>query len=751
MEKDIKIKKFILYLNKIGLLTEEDNQLFLNNIYQLFKNNVNSNGNSLDKQINQKYLEENIIKALLSFLNSLTEEKNKIISLNIYKNFLSEENNLSNKKGLKIYKLYQKLKIRIFFKKWLILTNNLTNNNNKYKPLLNDILEETNNNTISYNISNVHNPSSTKNLTYTYTINNNSYNSSYNISPKNIPNNNLNNSNHIINLKTNNNKYINPTRNHEYNLNALNINGKLIDSKTNKTINSINKIMDNKKSYTFTNDYSFYNNNNKESQKEKKNNFDYYRNKLLSGGAQLFNKKGNITKKNKNKLNLKLKAHFEYLGNLSKSQKDHKLIREKTTEYIKEEEELKNNCTFKPKINNYKTPKAPINKIKYNNILRTEQLYLDNQKRMAKRNEEILIRDNKISKENTFKPKFISSSVKKLKRNFSLRLFKYNKLKEEKLNKIINTIETDFNSIYTFSPKLNLSYNNKNLYNSNSNDNNNDNNNNINTEKNPKKTKIPAYQRLYNDNKEKMIRQEERKNQVMEDILIKANNPINYNNLNDNNNNLIKSVDYQKLEELYNDYKKKKIKIKEKQEHIDNEIGITFNPILINGEKYANKIEPNFLEREKKFVENQKNRIEAYRNYLIKERERNKKEFSGDKKIIIKNVVDRLYKEGLEKVLIRNNTKPNIFSKNYSKNEKKEYDGNETIYVNQSILKIESIKSDKNKNLLSGEIKMGNSNDSNSNLIKTNIKTSIGTNDNLSLSKDNNNLVEQLPLMMNSK
>ena len=38
----------------------------------------------------------------------------------------------------------------------------------------------------------------------------------------------------------------------------------------------------------------------------------------------------------------------------------------------------------------------------------------------------VIIRDNKISKENTFQPKFVSSSVKKIKKNFSLRQYNFN-------------------------------------------------------------------------------------------------------------------------------------------------------------------------------------------------------------------------------------------------------------------------------------------------------------------------------------
>ena len=724
---DIKIKKFVRHLNKIGILTEADNPQFLNNFYELGTNNFNmSEILSTNIEISEKYFQENLSNTLTLFLNSLTEEKKKIVALNIYKNYILEINSSLSEKGYKLYKLYKKFKIGFFFKKWFVLTKSMST----FKTISKirdkkDSLEDTNNNTynntISYNVSNIQNKYG-KNIPNV----NNSYNSSYNYSPSNGIKKNKS-SDIIVNLKNNN-----LTRNHQYDLNI----GKLIDSNQKK-----NK--DNTKSYTFTNDYSPYNN-----KKEKQTNYEYYKKDLISSkGNQLFNKKINLNKNSHNKLNLKLKAHFEYLGNLSKY-KNHKLIPEKTTEYIKEQEELKNNCTFKPKINKYKTPKASTKKIYYDNnsILRTEKLYLDNQKRMARRDADILLRDNKLSKETTFKPNLISSSVKKIQKNFSLRLENFNKLKEEKMKKMMKSLETDYNSVYTFSPTVNSTYNNINHK---------TNNSNTNLNSNSKGNKVSAFQRLYNDNKEKLLRLEERKNQAMEEILYKANNPITNNKLNLNlseNNYMSKSVDYQKIEELYNDYKKKKIKIKQKQKNLDNEKGITFNPLLVNGEKYLDKVEPNFFEREKKFVENQRNHIEAYKNFLIKEKEKYFKRYSEDKKIIIKNVVDRLYKDGLEKYMIRNNTKPNIHTKNYYlKNESKEYDGNETVYVNQSILNVDSIantvKNKNSKNILFPDLKTSNE----SNLIKSNVKTSMKTSDNLSSSKDNLNIVEQLPLIMDSK
>ena len=128
---------------------------------------------------------------------------------------------------------------------------------------------------------------------------------------------------------------------------------------------------------------------------------------------------------------------------------------------------------------------------------------------------------------------------------------------------------------------------------------------------------------------------------------------------------------------------------------------MTFNPLLINGNKYLDKIDRNFYKREKKFMQNQRNHIEAYQNYLDKEKEKyfNKK-FSENKKTIVKNVVDRLYKDGLEKTLVKNNTKPNIFSKNYYRNDSKEdCDNNETIFANKSVINTDILnKMNNNKN-----------------------------------------------------
>ena len=227
MENEIigkKLFNFIIYLNEIGLLPEGDNKIFQNYFQTKEKT---------DYDLDEKYIEENIINALNSFLNSLSEEKNKEISLNIYKKYILEKQNLLSQKGKILWALYKKLKIEIFLKKWFIISINNKSSNKQYK----NELEEANNNTISFNISKIQNKNK-------YSINNNSYNSSYNFSPKNKTHSNQ----ELKDLKHN-------TRNHEYSLNILNLGEKLIESKSNQNKTST-KIIYNDKSYTFTNDYN---------------------------------------------------------------------------------------------------------------------------------------------------------------------------------------------------------------------------------------------------------------------------------------------------------------------------------------------------------------------------------------------------------------------------------------------------------------------------------------------------------------
>ena len=592
MENDIinnKLKRYIYYLNKIGLISEEDNFQITNIFFQLGKVYKNTNQFLLTNlDFIRKYFKENIIQTITLFLNSLTAEKNAKISLNIYQNYIDKEQLLNIEKAYTINKIFRTLQIKRAFQR-----------------------------------------------IYSFSKNNYSYNFLYNISP-NISDLALEHSPNVLKIPFFTRKV---ESNERIKLSNL---GRLIESNS-QIVNTqgdnrtISKISDVGVNCTFSNEYSPFIK--KNDLYEKKINYASHKQNLFPVNdinKQLFNKR--------TELKHKLVPHFEYLGNIKKSIKSQEITKESTTEYLKEEEELKN-CTFKPKVNkSNKTPILSIKTDKINNFKRIEKLYLDNQRKVDKRTEGILLRDNKLSRENTFKPIFVSTSVKKLKNNFSIRMHKYNKIKEEKKKKLMKSIETDFNVIYTFSPKLNKNHYQK--------------NNNINKNK-----KIPAYERLYNKNKNKYLKRK----------IDEAN--INNKSLSLNN----KSVDFQKIQKLYEEYKLLKQKRNKRQQMIDKERGLTFNPLLINGDKYLDKITPGFYAREKKFVEEHKNHINAYRNYLNKEKEKYFKRYSEDKKIIVQNVVNRLYNEERNKKINKN-------YRNKTENNKTNsiLDGKESIILTKS-------------------------------------------------------------------
>ena len=614
---NIKLKKFIYYLNKIGLIPEEDNFKINNIFFQLRKLYINTNQILASNfELVQKYFNETIIKTLSLFFDSLTPEKNSKISLNIYKNYLEKEKLLSIEKVYAINKLFRTLQLKRAFKK-----------------------------------------------IYFYSKNNYGFNFLYNISP-NVSNNALDNS---PNLK----RIPNFTRNMDNNsrIRLSNI-GRMIESSSqiintlgeNKTLSKTSDLGIN---CTFTNEYSPFIKNNDSIEKNsppKKINYASHKQNLFSiknkYNNQIFNKRSD--------LKLKFTPHFQILGNNTKSIESQEITKENTTEFVNEQKELKN-CTFKPKIN--KTHILTIKTDKINNKKRIEKLYLDNQRNLDKRTESILLRDNKLSRETTFQPKFVSTSVKKLKKNFGLRMQRFNKIKEEKKKKLIQSIETEYNSIYTFSPKLNKSSSQK-------------------INKTTKSKKIPAYERLYNKGKYPKRKINET-NIEQKSVLL---------------NN--KSVDLQKIQKLYEQYKLLKQKRKNDQKILDKERGLTFNPLLINGNKYMDKIIPGFFEREKKFMEEHKNHINAYRNFLNKEKEKYFKRYSEDNKIIVKNVVNRLYNEEMNKKININ------YNHNKTENNKTSdnFDGKESIILTKSNKSYESLnKNEENKiknNLSNKEIQI---------------------------------------------
>ena len=598
---NIKLKKFIYYLNNIGLLPKECNCQIINIFYQL--GNIYLNTNEILKSnidyINRTF-NENIIKTLSVFLNSLTKEQNNIISLNIYHNYTNKENLLNIEKAYIFNKLFIKLKLKRAFHKIFFFSKE--NHNYNFLYSINPTLS---NNTCDY--SNYKDKIQKFKKIQIYTRN------------------------------TDNNSKIRLP--HLETLNELNT-----QNNKNNIIN-ISKLSDLGINYTFSQECSpFINQQNLYTQANTDANINHVSHKQIKFPIKI--KTINAQIKNLNKkpnLKLKLTPHFTIGKDASKENTNNNIT-----------EQGKNNCEFKTKKNKL-------------NQKRIEKLYLDNQRIMDKRAEGIILRDSKISKENTFQPNFVSTSVKKLKKNFSLRMNQFNILKEEKKIKLMKTIETENNIIYTFSPKLNVSHS-QNITNKN------------------KEKKVPVYERLYTKNKY-LKRQIEESKLESKSLSIKS-----------------KTVDYQKIQKLYEEYKLQKQKRKTKQKLLDEERGLTFNPLLINGNKYKDRITPGFLEREKKFIEEHQNHINAYRKFLNKEKEKYFKRYSKDKKIIIKNVVNRLYNEEINKKMNLNNYN-NENNYIYAKTENNNLNDNYNILTksNKNIHSLEKKERNKLKNCLSNK------------------------------------------------
>ena len=678
---DLKLSQFSKYLNDIGILSESDKTQFQKQFYDISSDIYNSDDISAnDWNVNYIYFKDIISNTLVSFINSLSEEKRKLMALNIFMKYSIKED-IIKEKLLKIIKKHYNKYLNPYFGKWkssvIILPNDLkrtsssniiTNISNYQKPIkqkyifnLNDNKENnlTNDNTIDTNNN--------------FTKNNNL---KYNNSMANL-------NSQLLNISTTHDIHNNNYNNSSYYENSIvdNIINNYTYEKKHKQIKLIELNNTYSTKYYCPNNYFNKNNSKYNSNKCIKNymnktnyniKFQYPGRYILGNSNSKKGKNYNLSASKINKVKNRVKVNLEYLNNLSKSRTEHNLIPEKTTQYIKEQEEINSFCTFKPKINKSSSFS------KYNSMSNKksiDRLYLDSKNRISRKELQALKKTNLESKENTFQPKFISSSVKKIKSNFKQRLKDFENTKKDNIKKISADLEKDHKHQYTFTPKINESYININKRNYNTNSNvskaSSQNESMI-----SKRNKIPAYKRLYNDNKDKMIRQEERVKQEMENIK-KNSSKTSENSV----------VDTRKIEELYNDYKSKKNRLKLKQEQIEKEQGITFKPELISEKKYTNKINPNFYEREKKFLEKQQQNIELYKTLLENEHNKNKKKYTQEeKKEIYNNIVTRLYKDGVQKYIQKRN-------KNNSLDDNIIMNNNEIELMNDNIKNNKNFKS----------------------------------------------------------
>ena len=702
---DLKLFRFSKYLNDIGFLSKLSTDKFHQCFYDLTSdiyNSKNASQNNID--LNFIYFKKYIISALINYIQSLTEEEQKLLALSIYNKYNSRENQI-NEKLIRIIDLYSKQQVRTCFNKWkaeiIILTNSLK------KVISSNILSNIQNSLNSkliQNIKKLNIPNENININ----INNNriinSNNSMLNINPNlnistnpDLYNNNIDNINynfHNTSINENDNNYPNNNKRKTFTetKGAYSINNYI---PSNNFLYNYNYINDNyhNDSYKYIQNYLNKANSNLHpisKQINSGNNSVYIDKTKTNTNNSHTNLSSKKTKKTKSKVNI------DYIINLSKSKTEHNIIPERTSAYIKEQEELTNFCTFKPKINKSSSFSRYWNS---SNKRPIDRLYLDSKNRIARKEMEFLKKTNLESKQNTFQPRFISSSVKRVKSDFDKRLKEFEINKKNKIQKLSQDIEEEQKQQFTFTPKINeITYNNSNKYNKrNINSLNNNNNYTISnisknstinqsmiSKNNTNSKKIPAYKRLYNENKNKLIRQEKREKEELEKI------KKNSSKISEGNNNIL---DKKKIEELYNDYKMKKTRLKIKQEEIEKEQGITFHPELISDKNYFNKINPDFYMREKIFLEKQQKNLEIYKQYL--EKETSKKNYSyEEKKDIYNNIVTRLYKNGMEKYRERNgnNNFKNTFDDNISEKEikndmffKNNFNGNESDISSQKI------------------------------------------------------------------
>ncbi len=631
---DLNLFRFSKYLNDIGILSRLNTERFQKYFHEISSNFYNlENISSSEVNMNIISIKKCLISALITYIQSLSEEDQKILALNIFEKYDKNEIKLEGKL-IKLIDIYSKYKLKKCFNKWkseiFILTNSLK------KVISSNILSS---------IQNSFQPKIFQNYKEINTTKENSIN-----------NNTMFNINHHLNISTNPDIFNNYNN---YSFHDINIENNINYTYENKNKRKNNS--DSNRTYSsnyFNPDQNYINNNyhndsynyilnylNK-TNKKNSNKIPLSKERYSTNNSAILNNNHISTHKSK-----KSKVNLEYINNLSKSKTEHNLIPEKTSQYLKEQNELINYCTFKPKINKSSSLSHYYNSSNKRTI---DRLYLDSKSRLARKELESLKKNTLESKENTFQPKFVSSSVKRVKSDFDKRLKEFEINKKNKIKKLSEDLEEEQKQQFTFIPKIN-EFN----YNNNINNRRNINNSNNYTISNLSKTstinqsmisknnnkRIPVYKRLYNENKNKLIRQEKREKEEMEKIK-KNSSKISEGSIGFNNNILDKK---KTIEELYNDYKSKKARLKLKQEEIEKEQGITFQPELISDKNYFNRIIPDFYQREKIFLEKQQKNIEIYKQYLENEQNNNKKYSQEEKKEIFNNIVTRLYKDGMEK------------------------------------------------------------------------------------------------------
>ena len=287
------------------------------------------------------------------------------------------------------------------------------------------------------------------------------------------------------------------------------------------------------------------------------------------------------------------------------------------TSWDKKEREEYEKCTFEPLINKHNN--SNLNE----NIPFYERLYNYNKIYKNKKDNKINEKEKKENEINSFKPKIISTPEKyrtKSKNSFEERQKLYFDNKKKNQQKLIGEINKDYNKNCSFTPKVNTGKKIDNYYLKNND------------------LLSPVHLRLYEDD-------QRRRNKKLQSV-------NNYNlKINEDCNSMSKEVplvDYEKIEELYNQYKNKPLVIQKIKKKVENEEGITFQPDISKNNLYYDKIKSDFYERnmqilsmKQKFIHdyNQREEEKFKKNQLHSD----KRYSQSEKDEITKRIIDRLY------------------------------------------------------------------------------------------------------------
>ena len=370
---------------------------------------------------------------------------------------------------------------------------------------------------------------------------------------------------------------------------------------------------------------------------------------------------------------------------------NNKIIAPLTTSDRKELLQL-SECTFKPTINTTNNSFRNTNR-NSNKKMTFMKLYQDSEKYKIKKRLKQLEFEKLINNELTFKPHLCQTpkSISNFKfDSFEERQKNFINNKRENANKLKIDIERNTASKCSFIPKVNKTMTDYNLssvgyirrnltnfnsatsnpiYNLTNEENKQNTNQNLKTKSNSKNKNnyigesyyslstaktVPAHLRLYNDSQRRntsYIQKENEYNKLINDMANRTSRKF-------------MKVNYDKLFDLYEN-KVGKSNMEKTRQKVEKEEGVTFMPELYLNNKYIDRICNNFYERNQNC---KKNCLFKKYERFEEDRKKNEKKYTDEqKKKIIQNIVERLYKEPMNKNNKKNNmTDCNKYVKNLS-------------------------------------------------------------------------------------